>query len=118
VDQNDTALPGWFTASGAVGSVKLGNLKKSPEQLQHAERIKQWTRERFTLAEEDAILVSEIGCALPGCPPLETVVAFWTEDKRLHHFKVFKPLAEVVEEDLPWSWLKDALAEQDGYECC
>src|SRR6185295_2028476 len=30
-------------------------------------------------------------------------------DERRHHFKVFKPVANVVEDDLPPSWLKPAL---------
>ena len=24
-------------------------------------------------------MVAEVACAVPGCPPLETVVAFWTD---------------------------------------
>ena len=76
--------------------------------------------ERFALAEEAAILVSEVSCALPGCPPRETVVAFWTENERRHQFKLFKPVAEVVMDDLPPRWLKDALAAIEGLgcECC
>jgi nitrate reductase delta subunit len=67
-----------------------------------------------------SILVSEVSCALPGCPPRETVVAFWTETERRHQFKLFKPAAEVVIDDLPPRWLKDALAAIEGLgcECC
>ena len=50
-----------------------------------------------------AILVAEVACAVPGCPPIETVIAFWSEERR-HHFKVFKPVAEVTEDDLPPYW--------------
>ena len=39
--------------------------------------MREWTRERFRLAADAIILVSEIACGLPGCPPLETVVVFW-----------------------------------------
>jgi hypothetical protein len=47
-------------------------------------------------------------------------VAFWTETDTRHHFKVFKPLAEVVADDLPPAWLKNALADVEGVgcECC
>src|ERR1700720_4718101 len=85
-----------------------------------AERIKHWTRERFELAAETAIMVSELACGLPGCPPLETVVAFWTGEGTRHHFKVFKPLVEVVEDDLPPRWMKNALiaVEGEGLSCC
>ncbi|HWF97139.1 MAG TPA: hypothetical protein VG291_19490, partial [Xanthobacteraceae bacterium] len=66
------------------------------------------------------VMVAEVTCAVPGCPPLETVVAFWTGTDIRHHFKVFKPLTEVVADDLPPAWLKNALAEIEGggCECC
>lgn len=94
----------------------LGSFKKSPQHLEALERVQAWTRDRFSLAQEATILVTEISCTVPGCPPLETVVAFWENEKR-HHFKIFKPVDEVVEEDLPYYWLKEALIDIDGLSC-
>jgi hypothetical protein len=98
----------------------LGSFRKSPEQLQALDRVAAWTRARFHLPEDATVLVSEIACALPGCPPLETVVAFWTASDQRHHFKLFKPVIEVVEDELPPAWLKNALlaTEMFGCECC
>ena len=95
-------------------------VEERPEHVAALDRIRAWTRERFALADDAAILVSEVSCALPGCPPRETVVAFWTETERRHQFKLFKPVAEVVIDDLPPRWLKDALAAIEGLgcECC
>jgi len=95
----------------------LGSFRKSTEQLQALDRIRDWTRERFKLGEGDALLVTEVACSQPGCPPLETVVAFWTEGSRRHHFKVFKPAAQVLPEDLPYSWMKDGLMVPEGFSC-
>jgi len=79
----------------------------------------EWTRERFKLPPEAAILVSEIACAVPGCPPLETVVAFWTADETRHHFKLFKPVEAVLNDDLPYAWLMRSLAVGDDFsDCC
>jgi nitrate reductase delta subunit len=89
---------------------------RRPEQAAAAERIRAWTRARFALPEDAVIAVSEIACGLPGCPPLETVVAFWTD--RRHRFKLFKPVAAVTEDDLPFAWLKDALAQDIELDCC
>ena len=94
----------------------LGQPKKNPQRVEAVRRVKGWTRERFALPERSAILVAELACALPGCPPLETVIGFWIGERH-HHFKVFKPLEEVVCDDLPPSWLRDALAVPEGYEC-
>ena len=94
----------------------LGFIKKGPEQSAALDRVRDWTRQHFRLPEEAAILVSEVTCSLPGCAPLETIVAFWTEDQR-HHFKVFKPVAEVVPDDFPPPWMKNALADVEGIGC-
>ena len=92
--------------------------KRSPAQVEALDRVRAWTRERFKLAEAVPVIVAEIACGLPGCPPLETVVAFWTENDRRHQFKLFKPVAEVVYDDLPFTWLKDALVSTGEDECC
>ena len=89
--------------------------KKSPEHTTALDRVREWVRTRFSLGD-GAILVAEVACAVPGCPPIETVIAFWSEERR-HHFKVFKPVADVVEGDLPPSWYKSALAVSDDFQC-
>jgi len=84
------------------------------------DRVKEWVRKRFSLAPDAAILVSEVACNLPGCPPLETVIAFWTKDEtgdKRHHFKMFKRVAEVAYDDLPYAWMKDSLIVPEGFEC-
>ena len=98
----------------------LGTFKKSPEQRDALHRVEAWTRARFKLAAEEVVIVTELACALPGCPPLETVVAFWTTDQTRHHFKIFKRVVEVKNDDLPYTWMKPALAVPTGYDpsCC
>ena len=96
----------------------LRRWNEEPPRAEALDRIKQWTRERFALAYDTTILVSEIACGVPGCPPRETVVAFWTGSDKRHQFRIFKPLEQVVEDDLPPFWLKSALIALDGFECC
>jgi nitrate reductase delta subunit len=94
----------------------LRSIRNRPERQQALDRVREWTRERFDLGEGSAILVAEVACALPGCPPLETVIAFWSGERR-HHTKVFKPAGEVTQDDLPPRWMKDAIAVPDDFEC-
>jgi hypothetical protein len=93
------------------------DFRPAPEQLKALDRLREWTRARFALPQDAAILVAELACAQPGCPPLETVVAFWTEGDTHHHFKLFKPAQAVIEDDLPPSWMKTALIVPDGFAC-
>ncbi len=97
---------------------RVGFARNSPAHAQALDRVRTWTRERFKLGDEVPIVVAEIACGLPGCPPLETVVAFWTADDRRHQFKLFKPVQEVARDDLPFAWLMDSLAASEISDCC
>jgi hypothetical protein len=100
--------------------LRFGAFQQDTDHLRALEQVRVWTRESLNLAEDDTVLVSEVACAQPGCPPLETVVTFWTGGVERHWFKVFKPVAEVVFDDLPPAWLKDALYAADPVDgaCC
>jgi nitrate reductase delta subunit len=93
---------------------------RSREHLVAIGRVKNWTRKRFSLPDEAVVTVSEVRCALPGCPPVETIVAFWTEGAVRHRLKLFKPVAEVSDDDLPPKWLLNALVDDNdlGCDCC
>jgi nitrate reductase delta subunit len=54
------------------------------------------------------------------CPPIETVIAFWTGEGTRYRFKIFKPVADVVEDDLPVFWLLPSLIDYGdlGCDCC
>lgn len=77
----------------------VGLTKKSPGLSAEQERVRTWAREHFNLGDDETIMVSEAPCSDPGCPPVETHVVFWNQAGR-HQFKVYKPLAEVVPDDL------------------
>jgi len=79
-----------------------------------ASQVKRWTRERFG---DVTVLVTELENAQPGFPPLTTVVAFWTAERKHYHFRVFKPLEQVAEVDIPPAWYREALAVTPGIDC-
>ena len=74
----------------------LAFTKKSPEHTAALDRVRGVGARALPAPDDTAILVAEVACAVPGCPPIETVIAFWSDERR-HHFKVFKPVAEVAE---------------------
>lgn len=89
------------------------------ERLTAIRRVKTWTAERFSLSDDMTVSVMEVACGLPGCPPLETIVTFWTTSDSRHAFKVFKPIIEVTPQDLPPSWMKQAIVSNgDDLSCC
>jgi hypothetical protein len=94
----------------------LGFTTKSPDRAAAVAHLRGWTKARFALSEADTVMVSELACSVPGCPPIETHVVFWTGAGR-HHFKIFKPLMEAGEDDLPPAFMKNALLALEGFEC-
>ncbi|HEY9532430.1 MAG TPA: hypothetical protein VIQ55_13635 [Burkholderiales bacterium] len=91
-------------------------LARSPSRLDAATRVKRWTRDRFALSGEAVVLVTELEGGPAGFPPLRTVVAFWIAERH-YHFSIFKPLEAILEDDLPPSWFRDALAVTPGVDC-
>jgi hypothetical protein len=126
VSDYDSAMKAWQSGRNAPGEGMpeafriRPMLKRPPEQVAALERVREWTRARFRLPEDGAVMVAEVACGLPGCPPLETVVAFWTDTDKRHQFKVFKPVVDVVEDDLPPTWLRSGLVvdEDAPFACC
>ena len=104
-------------SEGAKSKVPFGTLATGASHLEAAENLKDWTRRRFELSDRVTIVVTEVAGSLPGFPPLETGVAFWTDGGVRHHFRVFKPVEAITAEDLPPSWLKASLAASDGIDC-
>ena len=90
---------------------------RAPGHLEAVMRLKDWTRSRFVLTGDDTVVVTETSRDLPGWPGHETVVGFWTADGTRHHFRVFKRVEDVVEDDLPPPWLKASLAASEGITC-
>jgi len=94
----------------------LGFTRKAPTDGATLDRVRDWTKARFGLADDETVMVAEVACGVPGCPPIETHIVFWTPAGR-HHFKVFKPLADVVEDDVPPAFMKNALVWAESIEC-
>ena len=62
--------------------------------------IKQMARGIFDAAEDDVIVVSELKCSEPGCPPLETVVVLLKAGAQPRQIKLHKAAVDVNEDDL------------------
>ena len=94
----------------------FGHRAAAPQRLDAVERLKDWTRSRFGLQDDETIVVAESTPTLPGFPPLVTGIAFWAADGTRYHFRVFKGVEEVGEHDIPPAWMMSSLAG-DGFDC-
>jgi hypothetical protein len=70
--------------------------RRSPELL----AVKETVRRLLGLDDDTAVVVRELACAEPGCPPLETVIAVLPADGPRRQWKLHVPLTQVTETDL------------------
>jgi len=61
--------------------------------------LKQLAHELLALDDDDVVMVTELQCTEPGCPPIETVIAVLRVGAR-RQIKIHKPLVEVTEADV------------------
>lgn len=100
-----------------MASYKLGTARKDDAQRAALRRIKQWTRARFSLTDDELAMVTQEETRLPGAPPVHTLIVFQCADGLKRHYRIFKPAEDVLEDDLPPAWMKDALITPEGYQC-
>lgn len=84
-----------------VGGVNTGATEPDESGRRSVQaRLKEWTRELLGLGEDSALTVSELSCADPGCPDLETVIGISVEPGQWRRLRIRKPAAEVTRSDL------------------
>ena len=66
---------------------------------QHLDALKNAVRSRFGLEAETRVMLTELQCREPGCPPVETVIAILAAGAN-RQWKIYKALREVAPEDI------------------
>jgi hypothetical protein len=62
-------------------------------------RVKGWVAAALPPGDERTILVTELACTEPGCPPVETVIALLGPGER-EQWRLHKPVAAITEDDV------------------
>jgi hypothetical protein len=62
--------------------------------------LRRIVREELDLGEDDTVTISEVACALPGCPPVQTVVSVFPDHEEAFTLRVCKPVADVEAMDV------------------
>jgi hypothetical protein len=73
--------------------------RRSKDAAADSTRIKEWVSRLFGLDEDTTVMVTELRCSEPGCPPIETVIAILSNGGNRQH-KLHKRIKEVDEEDV------------------
>jgi hypothetical protein len=62
--------------------------------------IKRWVTELLDLPEDESVMVAELACHEPGCPPVETVISIHSAGKPARVHKLHRSAAEITRADL------------------
>ena len=74
---------------------------KDSKRAEIGKQIKEWVVACLSdFSAQIQVLVTELECAEPGCPPKETVIALIYPNAAPRQFKVFKAITDVTEADV------------------
>jgi hypothetical protein len=74
--------------------------RRSNANAEPSARVKRWVRELLTADADVTVLVTELQCTEPGCPPLETVIAILRDAAPARQYKLHRAVADVTREDV------------------
>jgi G3E family GTPase len=60
------------------------------------EQIRYWMRQNFGFSKDVPILVKEVPCVKPACPPIETAIMAMLKNEPPRHFKIQRPINEIT----------------------
>ncbi|MFF3580631.1 hypothetical protein [Streptomyces mirabilis] len=66
----------------------------------HLSELKDAVRTLLGLDNDTAVIVRQLTCSEPGCPPLETVVAVVPMEGEAHRWTLHRPADRITENDL------------------
>jgi hypothetical protein len=76
----------------------LGLGRRRPDPEGATRRVKAWAE--AALPEGTAVSVSELACAEPGCPPVETVILVMAPGRPTRPVRLHRPAAGLREGDV------------------
>jgi hypothetical protein len=73
---------------------------KREDNAQLSRQIKTWVAEALHTDEETTLLVTEMRCTTPDCPPVKTVIALMAAEQPIRQYKIHKALTAITPEDI------------------
>ena len=60
------------------------------------DQIRHWLRQNFQMPKDTPIIIKEVPCVKPACPPVETAIMAMQKNAPPRLFKVQKPISEIT----------------------
>jgi hypothetical protein len=73
---------------------------RPPPRSPHLSGLKESVRQLLDLDDDTAVMIRQLACTEPGCPPVETVVAVLPMDAQARRWTLHRPVAQITSDDL------------------
>ncbi|OAH12849.1 hypothetical protein [Streptomyces jeddahensis] len=73
---------------------------RPPSRSPQLRELKQTVRRLLDLDDDTTVMVRQLACTEPGCPPLETVIAVLPMSGPARRWTLHRPAEQVTEDDL------------------
>jgi hypothetical protein len=74
--------------------------RPSPEHTVRVNAIKGQARRQLKLNDDDIVMVRQLDCTEPGCPPVETVVAVLPPEGPARRWTLHHPISDITPDRL------------------
>ena len=78
----------------------LGSRPGPPGPSPQLRELKETVRALLGLDDDTAVLIRQLACTEPGCPPLETVVVVLPMEGDARRWTLHRPADQITEDDL------------------
>jgi len=86
------------TDNGAASSIAIDPFGRSPLDTSSftVDQIRHWTRQNLGFPPDAPIVVKEVPCVKPGCPPIETAIMVFLKGEPPRFYKIQASINEVT----------------------
>jgi len=93
---------GCFAAGNGSASAKIDPFGRSHDDTSSftIDQIRYWTRQNLEFPPDAPIVVKEVPCVRPGCPPIETAIMVFLKGEPPRFYKIQKTINETTFDDI------------------
>lgn len=73
---------------------------RPPVDPAHLATVKGWAAELLFAGTDAPVMVTQLACREPGCPPLETVIGLLERGRTTEHYRLHKAVRDITHADV------------------
>lgn len=75
-------------------------IETNDREDQLLEQVARWVTDMLDIEEDTSLLIKQMRCSTPDCPPFRTMIYLMREDRPVYRYKIHKPLMNITREDV------------------